>query len=89
MGSKVYENRGTWRFQPNSESKDYKVISRDHNFGNRVTIAYKWTDKHGIERVFVAFEKQTADAFEITPREEAVQAFNEKDWGTLSHLVSF
>lgn len=53
-------------------------ISRDHDFQNKITAAYLYQN-----RVFVSFEKQTADPFEVRPAEKMKTAFLNEDWETL------
>jgi len=87
MASGIFVRNGVWRLDIDPEAKDYEVISRGHKFQNRLTVAYKFQDSNGTARVFVAFEKQTAAPFEIRPSEKAVQAFDERDWDTLSGMA--
>jgi len=58
-------------------------ISRDHNFKNKITVAYLYND-----RVFVAFEKQTADPFEVTPADKMKEVFLNEDWETLEKYAA-
>ena len=53
-------------------------ISRGHDFKNKITAAYLYKN-----RVFVSFEKQTADPFEIKPAKKMKNAFLNEDWDTL------
>lgn len=61
---------------------DVETISRFHKFENQLTVAYKYQG-----RVFVAFERQETDPFEVTPAEEARKAFDAEDWETLERLA--
>lgn len=67
------------------EKADFNLIEsieRDHEFKNRITVAYKYLD-----RIFVAHEKQSADPFEVKPREKALKYFDNEDWKGLVRLT--
>lgn len=58
-------------------------INRDHNFKNRITVAWLYLD-----RVFVAFEKQEADPFEVKPADKMKEAYLNEDWETLEKYAA-
>jgi len=57
-------------------------IDRDHKFSNRITVAYKYLDK-----IFVAYEKQSADPFEVKPRGKAIKCFDNENWEGIERLT--
>jgi hypothetical protein len=58
-------------------------INRDHDFKNKITIAWLY-----LNRVFVAFEKQETDPFEVKPADKMKTAFENEDWKTLEKYAA-
>ena len=78
-----YDSNPTYRLD--IDKADFNLIDsieRNHEFKNRLTVAYKYLD-----RVFVAHEKQSADPFEVRPREKALKYFNNENWEGLVKLT--
>jgi hypothetical protein len=75
-------DNGHYRLDTHSlKSGEYESIDRDHAFSNKLTTAYKYQG-----RIFAALEKQTLDPVELTPTEEAIEAFRNADWEELTRL---
>lgn len=77
-----------WRIRNNRldiDNADFNLIDsidRDHEFSNRITVAYKYLD-----RVFLAYEKQSTDPFEVKPRGKAIKCFDNEDWEGIERLT--
>jgi len=75
-------DNGHYRLDTHSlKSGEYESIDRDHNFQNKLTVAYKYQG-----RIFAALERQTLDPVELLPTSEAIEAFDNADWAELERL---
>lgn len=75
-------NNGFYRLNiDNLKENDYRIIDRPHNFKNKLTVCYKVE-----ERIFVSLEHQELDPVELTPNNDALEAFENEDWEELERL---